>query len=227
MRAVIARLFPCAFALVLALAPASALAAAGGTIYVTDVMTVPLRTGPSNAHRILHRGLPSGTALQRLGEDETAGFTHVRLDNGTEGWLPTQFLVSEPIARDRLETAVGRAVRLEADLTELRRRYQDSTAARAQTDAASGELQARVLELESELIEIRQVSAAALDQHTENRHLRELNQRLRDELDDLVGDIRELEANQQQRWLLSGGGLVFGGLVLGAWLSRSRRSRWG
>jgi SH3 domain protein len=215
--------FKPALLLLLALAPP----AAGETIYVTDVMTVPLRTGPSNAHRIVHRGLPSGTALRRLDQDEAAGFTHVRLDNGTEGWLPTQFLVSEPIARDRLETALSRAARLDADLAELRRRYQDSSAARAQSDAANGALQARVLDLESELVEIRQVSASALDQHAENRHLRELNQRLQDELDDLAGDIRELESHQQQRWLLSGGGLVFGGLVLGAWLSRSRRRRWG
>jgi hypothetical protein len=41
--------------------------------------------------------------------------------------------------------------------------------------------------------------------------------------------MRVLEANQQQRWLLSGGGLVLGGLLLGAWLkSRSRSSSgWG
>jgi SH3 domain protein len=213
--------------LLIATALVFALPAAAQTFYISDVLTVPLRSGPSNAHRILHSGLASGTELQRLGEDAEAGFTRVRTPNGTEGWLPTQYLVREPIARIQLDAAVTRAERLRQDMTELRRSFDEVTAARTQSDTANVELQSRVRELESELVEIRQVSAAALDQHAENRQLKDLNQRLRAEVDGLVGEIRELEANQQQRWLLSGGGLVLGGLVLGAWLkTRSRRNGW-
>jgi SH3 domain protein len=197
------------------------------TLYISDVLTVPLRSGPSTGHRILHRGLPSGTPLQRLGEDAAAGFTHVRTANGTEGWLETQFLVSEPIARDQLEAARNRATRLQREMTELRQRFDLVTAARAETTAANETLEGRVRELEAELAEIRIVSAGALEQNAENRQLRDLNEMLRVEVDGLVGDIRALEVNQQQRWLLSGGGLVVGGLVLGAWLKgRSRSSGW-
>ncbi|HJY42228.1 MAG TPA: TIGR04211 family SH3 domain-containing protein, partial [Steroidobacteraceae bacterium] len=79
--------------------------APAATVYVSDQLTVPLRRGPSNSHKILHAGLPSGTALEVLGEDTAAGFTQVRTANGTEGWVPTQFLSNEPIARDRLAAA--------------------------------------------------------------------------------------------------------------------------
>ena len=64
------------------------------TNYVSDNLSVPLRSGPSNAHRILHRGLPSGTALEVLGRDEESGFTQIRTNNGTEGWLPTQYSIA-------------------------------------------------------------------------------------------------------------------------------------
>jgi SH3 domain protein len=202
---------------------------AAQTLYVSDMLTVPLRSGPSTAHRILHRGLPSGTELTRLGEDAAAGFTRVRTATGTEGWLETQYLVNEPIARARLDAALSRASRLERDLGELRTRFQEATANHNQAEAAGAALQQRVAALEAELLEVRQVSAGALEQNVENQQLKALNQRLRAEIDDLVGEMRVLEANQQQRWLLSGGGLVLGGLLLGAWLkSRSRSSSgWG
>ena len=58
------------------------LAAVGDVNYISDVLTVPLRSGPSTAHRILHRGLPSGTQLTILAVDEEAGFTQVRTASG-------------------------------------------------------------------------------------------------------------------------------------------------
>ena len=42
---------------------------------------------PSTAHRILNRGLPSGTPLEVLSIDEASGFAQVRTENGTEGWI--------------------------------------------------------------------------------------------------------------------------------------------
>ena len=95
-RSVALLLLPVLF-LPLGYAPANA-AEVGGIRYVSDNLTVPLRSGPSNGHRILHRGLPSGTRLTVLGEDADAGFINIRTDRGTEGWIPTQYLVAEPIA---------------------------------------------------------------------------------------------------------------------------------
>ena len=80
-------------------------AALAETVYISDELTVPLRSGPSNGHRILHAGLPSGTQMEVLGEDEAAGFTQIRTTRGTEGWIRTQYLVREPIAKMRLAAA--------------------------------------------------------------------------------------------------------------------------
>lgn len=56
------------------------LCAPAATMYVSDQFTVPLRRGPSTTYKILHAGLPSGTALEVLSEDRAAGFTQVRID---------------------------------------------------------------------------------------------------------------------------------------------------
>ena len=92
-------------ALLLVLGPLSAFAA---TLYISDELTVPLRRGPSNGHKIINAALPSGLALEVLGEDTAAGFTQVRTPNGTEGWVPTQYLVNQPVAKDRLAAATKR-----------------------------------------------------------------------------------------------------------------------
>src|SRR5687768_18582252 len=111
--------------LLLALAAFFCASAPAATMYVSDQLTVPLRRGPSNTHRILHKGLPSGTALEVLGEDAAAGFTQVRMANGTEGWVPTQYLSQQPIARQQLAAATRRVESLEAQLKSMRDTYQE------------------------------------------------------------------------------------------------------
>ena len=72
------------------------LAAVGDVNYISDVVNVPLRSGPSTAHRIIHRGLPSGTQLTVLATDEEASFTQVRTSGGMEGWVASQYLMGNP-----------------------------------------------------------------------------------------------------------------------------------
>ncbi|MBT8149487.1 MAG: hypothetical protein KJO24_06115, partial [Gammaproteobacteria bacterium] len=51
--------------------------------YVADVFYVPLHSGKSTKHRIVHRGLKTGTPLTILEADDEAGFTRVRTNGGT------------------------------------------------------------------------------------------------------------------------------------------------
>jgi cell division protein FtsB len=81
--------------------------------------------------------------------------------------------------------------------------------------------------LEKELADIRQISAGAVEEHASNQRLAELNERLRNELANLVLERDTLEDNAQQRWLLVGAGLVLLGLALGVVIkARPRRSAW-
>ena len=94
---------------------------AAQTVWISDEFTVPLRSGPSNEHRIVHRGLPSGTELEVLGVDAAAEYTHVRTSSGLEGWISTQYLVKEPIARVQLVAANNRIQALEQTARATRR----------------------------------------------------------------------------------------------------------
>ena len=201
--------------------------APAATAYVSDQLTVPLRRGPSNSHKILHAGLPSGTALEVLGEDAAAGFTQVRTPNGTEGWVPTQYLSSEPIARDRLAAANRRVESLEQQLKTLRDSYQETRGARTQSETRVSDLSKQTEKLQAELAEVRRISATSIANYEENKQLKASNQALQTQVTELTARVRELDRNVVLRYLLAGGGLVLLGLVLGAWIkSRPKRSSW-
>jgi SH3 domain protein len=213
--------------LLLVLGLFAAFGADAATLYISDQLTVPLRRGPSNEYKIINAALPSGTALEVLQTNEEAGFTQVRTSNGTEGWVPSQYLAPEPPARDRLAAATKRADALEAELKNLRSTVSEQRSARSQAEGRSTDLSKQTEKLQSELTELRRVSASAINNYEENKRLKTENQSLQSQVSQLSSRVRELERNTMLRWLLTGGGLVLVGLALGAWIkSRPKRSNW-
>jgi SH3 domain protein len=205
----------------------AAFTANAATLYVSDQLTIPLRRGPSNEYKIINAGLPSGTALEVLQTNEEAGFTQVRTPNGVEGWVPSQYLESEPAARDRLAVATKRVTALETELKTLRSTVQEQRSARSEAEGKSSDLGKQTEKLQNELNELRRVSASAISNYEENKQLKTENQSLQSQVSQLSTRVRDLERNTMLRWLLAGGGLVLLGLVLGAWIkSRPKRSNW-
>ncbi|HEU4604277.1 MAG TPA: TIGR04211 family SH3 domain-containing protein [Steroidobacteraceae bacterium] len=197
------------------------------TLYVSDQLSIPLRRGPSIEYKIINAGLQSGTPLEVLQKNDEAGFTQVRTPNGTEGWVPSQYLVSEPSARDRLAAATKRVDALEAELKTLRSNFQEQRSARSEAEKSSTDLSKQTEKLQSELAELRRVSGNAITTYEDNKRLKTENQSLQSQVSQLSSRVRELERNTMLRWLLAGGGLVLLGLVLGAWIkSRPKRSNW-
>lgn len=213
-------------ALVLATLLTAAQAVPAETVYVSDELIVNFRSLPSSNGRIL-KLLPAGTPLEVIERSPDAEYARVRTRDGDEGWVLQQYLVNQPVAADRLESANREVERLTRTVADLRERLETVTAARGEAEQTSSSLSSEVARLEQELAEIRRVSSGALQTAEENRRLKELNARLRDELDELVEERDALAANTRQRWMMIGGGLVLGGLILGMIIkSRPRRSAW-
>ena len=87
--------------------------------YVADVFYVPLHSGASTKHRIVHRGLKTGTSLTILQTDDKAGFTQVRTQSGIEGWIQNQFISNTPIARTLLKQAQQQRSELQSQLSSI------------------------------------------------------------------------------------------------------------
>ncbi|KZZ09838.1 hypothetical protein A3750_21320, partial [Oleiphilus sp. HI0079] len=89
------------------------------TMYVDDTLLVPLRSGEGTGFRIVHKGLPSGTALEIIEKNTESGYSFVKTASGIEGYLPTRYLSQEPIARDKLARAEKTLATLRAQNKEL------------------------------------------------------------------------------------------------------------
>jgi SH3 domain protein len=197
------------------------------TMYISDELTVPLRRGPTNGHKIINAALPSGMALEVLGEDKAAGFTQVRTPNGTDGWVPTQYLQANPVAKDLLIAANKRIQSLEAQLKSTRDNFQETRSAQSQAETRNADLDKQTRQLQSELAELRRVSATSIAQYEENKQLKAENQQLLAKVTELDSQVGQLRRNTQFKWLMGGGGLVLLGLAIGAWIkARPKRSSW-
>jgi SH3 domain protein len=212
--------------LTIALAPTTAGAANGDTMYVSDELVITFRTQPSTRGEILHN-LTTGTSMVILDMDSQEEWAQVRLQNGREGWVRKQYLTPEPAPRHKLEAANRDAAQLSRTVADLRQQLQGVQSARTEAEESSESLESQVSRLQQELAEIKRVSANAIETAAENRRITDLNARLRDELDELVSQRDMLTENSQQRWLMIGGGLVLLGLILGIIIkARPRRSAW-
>jgi len=197
------------------------------TAYVSDNIGAPMRSGASNAHRIVNLAVPAGTELEILSEDREAGYTRVRTRRGTEGWIRTEHISLEPIAKELLRRANVNLKSSNRVILDLRSQLSQVNADHSGSRSENSRLSANLDSVNAELAELKRISSGAIALDDENRTLNTLNTRLRAEVDSLITEKNLLQDNLQQKWLLIGAGLVLGGLLLGIFIkARPRRSGW-
>ena len=173
--------------------------------------------------------LGSGTEVEVLERDQELGYARVRTQAGTEGWILTRYLMSEPSAREQLE-------RLTSQLTNATERGSSMTAQLAainrEVDSAKRriqELEGDKSDLEQQLAEIQRTAADVLAINRQNRELRDQLASAEIRADTLEEHNRELASQSTRYWFMSGGLVLVVGIILGIWLPRirwQRRSRY-
>jgi SH3 domain protein len=197
------------------------------SVFVQDLIFVPLRGGASDEHRIIHRGIKSGTSLERLEIDPDSGFSKVRLQNGTEGWIKSQYISAEPIAKDKLAIELAKIAVLESEKRELDSLIDSFEASIARLQAENNALTLQTKEIQTDLDEITRLSENTLKINDENIRLESRNLLLMEELDTLTQMNVQLADTRNQRWFLLGAVTLLVGMIPGFWFARliyNRRS---
>lgn len=198
------------------------------TRYVSDELVITLRTGPSNQNAIT-RNLTSGARVEVLEENDDGDYARVRLGDGVEGWVLTQYLQDEQTASLRLATAtreLSDVTRRAADLDEQATQLEIDL---AETRDALSQSQTYAEGLEMQLADIRSASSSAIETREQNERLATRVSSLTAEADLADMEIRELRSRNRQSWFIVGAGVLFGGIVIGLVapsLRRKRRSSW-
>jgi SH3 domain protein len=202
--------------------------AAAQTAWVSDVFEVTLRTGPSTNNAI-QRMLESGTELQVLERDDETGYARVRTSAGTEGWVLTRYLMTEPSAREQLATltrqlpsATAEGSTLGSPLDDIRGQYTDAT---RNIDALEREKAA----LQSELDELTRTAANTIAIDRQNKALQQQLTDAEITVSVLEQEKDELLGQSNRTWFITGSLVLLGGILLGLLLPRLRlqkRSRY-
>jgi len=200
------------------------------TRYVTDQYEFNLRAGESTRYKIL-RQLPSGTRLDIINVNEDSGYARVRTEDGLTGYILLTYLQDEPAARRELKAMQARLAELQQEPDKLAARLGILQAEHSALQEDYAILERDKQDLETELAEIRNASANAIQIDRERRQLQEQVSNLLLQVDQLEHRNLELSNQTKQQWFLIGAAVLAIGILIGLLLPslrlRRRRSPWG
>ncbi len=208
----------------------ASLAVQAETRYVTDQAKITMRSGESAKHRIV-RMLPSGAAVTVLSTNKASGYSKIRLADGKTGYVLMRQLLTQPVARDRIAKLEQRIKELESTPGELSSKLAKLSREHETLQQAHSTLQLEKDAIQSELDELKRTSANAVQIAQERKSLRKQVATMSRDLANQEQEIQELQNSTTQTWFLIGGGVLFGGILLGLVLPhlrvRKRKDSWG
>ena len=164
-----------------------------GERYIRDYIYVPLRSGTSNSHRIVHKGLKSGVIVSLLDEDKDSNYSLVRTSKGIEGWVPSQYLIDQPTAAIKLKEANQTIKQLTQNTGPLSEKL---VAAEKQVQTLTRDLQKLEREhksLQKELERIKGLSSDAIHLDENNKSLLKELELTKNETDTLKAENNRLQ----------------------------------
>jgi len=197
--------------------------------YVTDSLRLEARQGPSTTHRISHM-LSSGARVTVLEDDPETGYSRVTLDDGSEVWILTRFLMDEPAARARLAQTQENLTEEHEKARDLASQLETLGRTADEIEQSRSALATDKKLLQTELAQIKQAAADTLA-------IQERNQSLDKQLEVVSTDLgaakqrnRALKERSERDWFIAGAGVLLGGIIIGLVIPKirwKRRRGWG
>lgn len=195
-------------------------------VYVTDTLNLSLRSEENNNSKVV-KLLPTGTPLTVIEENRGTGFLHVRMNDGTEGYMPIRNTMKEPPSHAQLEAANKSLASLQSENATLKAEL--ATIKESITPGTSLEksLEAERDQLSRELNELKKTAASTVELKNQRDELQERVVNVERELQQFKLENQALQDTANQDWFLYGGLLALVGVILGFILPKLswRRSR--
>ncbi|MDT8310208.1 MAG: TIGR04211 family SH3 domain-containing protein [Methylophaga sp.] len=199
------------------------------TRYVSDELEITLRNGQGLEFGI-RKMLKSGTRLEVLENDADSGYSKVRTAEGLEGWVLTRYLSNTGSARDRLAASEQKLANLELEIANYKEEIEQLSAQTANADDQNLSLKETSQRLRKELDDLRRTASSAVAIENENRQLKQKLQDMDSQIQAIQIENNALRDNSAKSWFLVGGGVLFGGLLLGLLIPKiriRRKDSWG
>ena len=192
----------------------------GKIMYVTDVLKVTLRTGPSIENKII-RIVESGQKVEvvELGQE----WSLVRLVDGKEGWTLNRYLIPNETNKLKLE-------RLDSEHSELTTKFKKIFEENSKLETANKKLGSTLANTEKALKQVRKdyesLRADSAEFLTLKSNFKEASAQLSEQTkkaDELENKVERLTLYNYIKWFLAGSGVLFAGFIIGFSTKRPRR----
>lgn len=194
------------------------------TRYISDVLYVPLRSGAGGEYRIINSAIKSGQKLTVL-EDTGGEWTKVVTQGGTEGWIRSQYLVTEPPAKLKLGSARDDLARAQTELARVQKQYADLSEEHKKLQNYANSQASERQRFETELKELKALSADAINLNKSYHDLVANKEILETERDSLHAENEQLKKDRTINQWVFGAGLVVLGMILMLILPALKRSK--
>jgi SH3 domain protein len=190
------------------------------TRFVSEKLTITLRTGPGTDRKIISM-LPVGRSVEVV----TPGreWTEVVLSNGKKGWVLTQYLTGKEPASRVLARLQQQHARLSENFDTLQKR---SSQLSSEGKGLAGELtetQQALSKLTHEYETLKQDSKEFLSLKTKYGKALKDSKQAREEADEIKEQYKQLSYSEVKNGMLIGGGLIVLGFITGYILKRPKR----
>lgn len=191
--------------------------------YVSDSFAITVRTGKDTTHKII-RSIKTGDKVQVLEEDPD-GYSRIKLDDNSDGWVLSRYLIDTPTARQQLGAANKKVADLEKQLTSLKSELSNVSGNYKSLNKSSTGLQNENEKLSRELKHIKSIAANQLALNDENKELKQKLLAVKREIQEIQQENISLKDSSGRTWFLIGAGVVIAGIILGLILPNLRFRR--
>lgn len=207
--------------LLLSLLLSSGLLSAKDIQYVSDQLTIPMRSGTTTSHKIL-KFLNSGTAVNVL--ETNADKTHVRValreDESKIGWVETRLLMPEASARELLVAAKKKNQSLKDKRSALNKELKDLNTQNSNLQAVQSQLEDKIQSLENTLARLKTSAANPIRIAEENESLKTQLNEEQSKNTSLASENAVLSDQNIKQWFMIGAAVSMGSLILGLLITR-------
>ena len=190
------------------------------TMYVTDVLKITVRTGPSIENKIIGI-IESGQRVEVLKPGQE--WSQVRLLDGKEGWILNRYLISSETNKIRLQ-------RLESEHSELKTKFETILEENSKLKTDNKTLSSALSDSEKALQKVRSdyesLKASSAEFLTLKSNFEKTSRQLSEQskkADKLEEQVAKLEFSNYIRWFLAGSGVLIVGFIIGFSTKRQRR----
>ena len=199
--------------------------ASGETKYVTDVFEVMVRTGPKKTNKII--AMPkSGTPIEIIelpDEQRVEEWVKVRLDNGTEGWMLSRFLIPGPPKKDVIARLENNNRKLKQRVATLGEENVQLKKVRKELESALKNQTAKGTTLKDSYETLKRESKDFLAlKASYEKASQELKTKTK-QVGELQQDVEGLRNSQTLRWFVAGASIILVGFIIGYVSRRPKR----